>query len=91
MVGNQEVERRVEEGECRAFAGTVKSALHVLAGPKLRTRPATTLDIGRRERPEGPGHFRHSEIGEMPRFQCGDPLVEHVESVERLDLFEMGA
>ena len=70
MRQNEIVERAVEERESRTLTGARQGgAFGQLLPP---------LDVGRRQRPQGTGHFGKCQLREVLRFECSDPMSEAI-------------
>ena len=67
-VYGQQMEGRIEQRECRSFAGAVEGSIERLATP---------FHIGGRECPKGASDFRHAKVAKVSRFECGQPVAKH--------------
>ena len=72
MSDQQVMERTVEQRECGALAAAVERGA-------FGELPAS-FNVGRRQRSKRARHLGKSEIGEMPRLESRDPIVERVHS-----------
>jgi hypothetical protein len=72
VMDDEEMQRRIEQGEGRALAGGIES------GP-ARER-VTAFDVRRRQRTQRARDLRETQVGHVPRFERRQPLAQHAES-----------